>query len=485
MTWLLTIEARDADNQPVTLRFADGAYDSPDDTLYEPRMQQPGLYQEGMFAGDLVSIRRSGVGAATLINNDGGLDYLADYAVDGREMVLSRAENGAAQEVLRGTVSGLSWGQRDVSIELREPQALLRRNHPHSIYAGDNVAPDGLEGTPDDIKGNWKSRLWGDVRNAEPVLVNASLLIYQVSDLEDCAVTAVYDRGALLDAGDPYASLEDLEDEDDAPDLGEWRAYQGYVRLGASPQGTVTVDARTADVGAGDVLAMIAAEAEHTLAPGDIPDLNALGDVGLYNDGEIDTTNLLDELTTGLGAYWRIDDQGVIRAQPLEAPGEPVMTIEDYQIHEITRRATGAGEGGLPVWRVTVRADPIETTQTDLAGSVGDSRRARLKQRYREAVAERPDVRDRHPLAEELVIESRLRDLDDAQALAERVADLLSGRRDRVTLEAQLLGTQQAAIVTTVRVVTPRRGYHEGRDLLVIGRQIDARSGQHTLELWG
>lgn len=483
MTWLLTIEARDADNQPVTLRFADGAYDSPDDTLYEPRIQQPGLYTAGMYAGDLVSVQRSGVGETTLINHDGGLDYLADYAVDGRQMVLSRVVDGQEVEILRGTVDGLSWGRRDVSVRLREPQALLRRNHPHQVYAGDNIAPDGLEGTEDDIKGRWKPRLWGDVRNAEPVMVNASKLIYQVSDLADCDIAAAYDRGAGLTDGGAYASLQDLEDT--APAAGEFRAYQGYLRLGASPQGTVTVDAGTAQAGAGDVMAMIADEAGYPLDAGDLADLNALGAVALYNTDAVDTTQLLDQLADGLGAYWRINDAGVLRAQPLAAPGTPALTLEDYQIHEIQRRATGAGDNGLPIWRVTVRADPLETTQTDLAGSVGDARRARLANAYREAVAERADVLERHPLAEEVMIESRLRSLADAQATAERIADLVSVRRDRVTLEAQLLDSQNAAIVTTVRVATPRRGYDEGRDMLVIGRQIDARSGRHTLELWG
>ncbi|WP_328716773.1 hypothetical protein VO226_16100 [Halomonas elongata] len=76
--------------------------------------------------------------------------------------------------------------------------------HPMESYDGSNVLPDGLEGTEDDIAGEPKPQVWGEVRNATPVQVNTSKLIYQVSSLSDCTVTAVYDKGlSEQDAGDP------------------------------------------------------------------------------------------------------------------------------------------------------------------------------------------------------------------------------------------------------------------------------------------
>ncbi|MDL4863783.1 hypothetical protein NPJ88_015720, partial [Halomonas elongata] len=251
MTWLLTIEARDEAGNAVTLQFSDGAYSAPTAQRWVPRIRQPGLYREGMYAGDLLSIKRSGIGETTLINADGGLDYLASYAVDGREAVLSRVEAGNVLEAWRGTVAGLTFSRGEVSVRLREPGTLLQTPHPHATYTGDNVLPDGLEGTEDDIAGQVKPRVYGDVRNAEPVLVNSAKLIYQVSSRADCSVAAVYDKGAGLVDGGAYADLDELQTT--APAASEFRAFEGYVRLGTEPEGTVTVDATSSATGAGAV----------------------------------------------------------------------------------------------------------------------------------------------------------------------------------------------------------------------------------------
>ncbi|MDR5857958.1 hypothetical protein FZZ93_02385 [Halomonas eurihalina] len=483
MTWLLTIEARDAAGDAVTLRFSDGAYSAPTAQRWTPRIRQPGLYREGMYAGDLVSISRSGIGETTLINADGGLDYLADYAVDGREAVLSRVESGNVLEAWRGTVAGLSFSRGEVSVRLREPGTLLQTPHPHETYAGDNVLPDGLEGTEDDIAGQVKPRVYGDVRNAEPVLVNSAKLIYQVSSRADCAVSVVYDKGAALTDGGAYADLDALQTT--APAAGEFRAYQGYVRLGTSPEGQVTVDAASASTGAGAVMADIAAEAGETLDAADATNLNGVGTVGLYITDSVNTAALLDRLAVSVGGWWRLAPGGALRAHLLQAPSSPVATLADHQITSLGRSSTGAGDSGLPVWRVTVRADRLETTQTDVAASVDSARRARLARQYRDAKAERQTTRDRHPLADELTIETDLRSRADAQAVADRLADLLSVRRDRVTLEGRLAQSRQRAIGDTVTVTTPRLGYGQGRDMRIIGRELNARTGRITLELWG
>ncbi|WP_342596310.1 hypothetical protein AAGT95_09420 [Salinicola lusitanus] len=482
MTWLLTIEARDPDNQPCVLRFSDGAYDAPDDTLYLPRIQQPGLYQAGLYAGEIVSVDRSGFGETTLINTDGGLDYLVDYAVDGRAVVLSLATETGVTEILRGTAAGLTYQRNEVSLKLRAPQALLQRPHPYQTYAGTNTLPEGVEGTADDIQGQPKPRVYGDVRNAQPTLVNTAKLIYQISSRDNCTVTSVYDKGAKLTAGAAYSSLTQLQST--APAAGEWRAWRGYLRLGDSPVGTLTCDARTADTGIDAVIAMLCDEVDQ---PCDTSALSGMGSVGLYVTDTADTAALLDRLVAA-GAWWRIDAAGTLRAARLEVPltqsdGSPAK-IQDHEILSLDRKAAGASSDGLPIWRVTVRADRLETTQTDLAGAVDEGRRGRLGRQYREAIAERPDVLERHPLAGELEIDSCLRDLADAQAAAEAILELVSVRRDRVTLEGRV-ARHRLEIGAGVEIVTPRQGYAAGRTMLVLGQQINARTGRLTLELWG
>ena len=479
MTWTLTIEARDAANQPVTLRYSQGRYDDPDNHFYDPRILQPGLYEAGLYAGQVLNQSRSGFGETTLINADGALDYLADYAVDGREMVL--ALDGVPQVV--GTVARMAFSDDEVSVVLRDPLEPLMTPHPMEVYAGNNVLPEGLEGTEEDIAGEIKPQVRGEVRNATPVLVNTAKLIYQVSSLPDCEIKAVYDKGAALTSGGAYTSLAQLQSA--APSAGEYRAYQGYIRVGAAPTGAVTVDAEQSAPLAGAVAGQLAADRGWTLNSSDAAALDALGRVRIYLTDETDTLSLLDRIAESIGGYLSVGATGVLRIQPLEAPATPALTLHDYEIETISRSATGAGDNGLPVWRVTVEADRIETVQDDLAGNVDDARRARLSKQTRRARADDAAVRERHPLAGELTIDSVLASSSKAQSVATRLLNLLNVRRDSVTAEAQSVVASGFSVGASVSVVTPRLGYSTGRDMLITGYRLDAETGELNLNLWG
>ena len=477
MTWTLTIQARDAENQPQTLRFSQGIYLDDDDHFYDPRIQQPGLYEAGLYAGQLLNQSRSGYGETTLLNDDGGLDYLADYAVDGREMVL--AFNGVPQVI--GTVARLAFSDTEVSVVLRDPLESLRSPHPMGTYAGDNVLPNGLEGTPDDIAGEPKPLVFGQARNAQPVQVNTSLLIYQVSSLPDCTIQAVYDRGVALTDGGNYASLAELQST--APAAGQWRAYQGYVRLGSTATGTVTVDAEQSDPRAGAVAQALATARGYTLHADDVATLNAYGAVRFYLTTETNTLELLDRIAESIGGWLAVQADQVLRLGDWEAPEPTDFAIRDNAIETVTRSATGAGPGGLPVWRVTVECDRIETVQEDLAGNVDNARRARLAKQTRRVVASDETVRERHPLAGDITINSVLASYAQSQAVADRVLQLLSVRRDSVQVEA--LEAVLPTVGGNLTLITPRQGYGNGRAMRVTGYRLNAQTDELSLNLWG
>lgn len=477
MTWTLTVEALNTSNEPETLRFSLGRYDAPDDAFYDPRMLQPGLYQAGLYAGQLLLQNRSGHGETTLENSDGALDYLADYAVDGRTMELKFDE----QLQVVGTVSRLAFRENEVGVILRDPLEPLRSPHPMDIYAGDNVLPDGLEGTEDDIAGEPKPQVWGRVRNAQPVLVNTSKLIYQVSSLADCSVTAVYDRGVLLTDGGAYADTAELQST--SPAAGQYRHYQGYFRLGASPVGTVTVDAEQATPTLGTVAAGLAAERSYTLHADDVTALDAFGAVSVYLSNETNTLDILDQLAESIGGYLTSPVAGELRMGEWLAPEANDNAIYPYSMSNITRSSTGAGENGLPVWRVTMDYDPNSTVQSDLAGDVPSERRARVAQEYRRVISSDQAVRDRHPLAGEVTIRSRLASRTIAQQVANRILALLSARRDTVEIEAR--ETLTPIVGASVTPTTPRFGYSEGRAMRVTGYRLNAENQELTLQLWG
>ncbi|MGP9798146.1 hypothetical protein ACT3UJ_12400 [Halomonas sp. 86] len=477
MTWTLTLQARDEENQPQTLRFSLGLYMDEADNFYDPRIQQPGLYEAGLYAGQLLQQSRSGYGETTLINTDGGLDYLADYAVDGREMVL--ALDGVPQVV--GTVARLAFSDDEVSVVLRDPLEPLRSPHPMETYAGDNVLPNGLEGTQDDIAGEPKPLVLGEARNAQPVLVNTAKLIYQVSSLPDCTIQAVYDKGVALNNGGAYSSLAQLQST--APVEGTFRAYQGYVRLGDSATGTLTVDAAQADPRAGAVAQALAAARGYTLHADDVATLNTYGSVRFYITTQTNTLDLLDRIAESIGGYLSAQADQVLRLGEWEEPEPTDVAIRDYAIQTVSRSATGAGPGGLPVWRVNIDCDRIETVQPDLESNVSEARRARLARQTRRVAATNETVIERHPLAGELTINSVLSSYSQSQAVADRVLALLGVRRDTVTVEAveALLPTVGGSLT----LITPRQGYGSGRAMRVTGYRLNAQTNEITLNLWG
>ncbi|MFK4014875.1 hypothetical protein [Cobetia marina] len=487
--WLLSLEALDEKDVPVTLRFSTGQYHG-DGQAWMPRIQQAGLYRAGLFAGDLLRVSRSGYGETTLINADGALNYLAGYALDGRAAVLRYAAGSEVIDVLVGTVARVSYQGRMISLRLRDPIETLQKPHPSTRYAGSNVLPDGLEGTDDDIGGTIKPRVYGQVRNAEPVQVNSARLIYQVSD-QDCTVSAVYDNGIPLTFDGDYSSTAELQNtapsqgqwSDWEPPAGKWRRYQGYIRLGSSPVGQITCDADAPVTNAGAVMASVATEAG--AVTGDVSSLDAVGQLRLWVTDEVTTADLLDRIAISVGGYWRIDSSGKIQAGTLAAPDTPTLTLRDHQIIDISREATGAGQNGLPVGRVLVECDPIERAQDSLAGGVSEARRARLSKAVREAEASDASTLSRHPLADDVQIASRLATRDQGKALASRILSLLSPRRDILTITARVQDAGGLATGSTIRIVTPRLGYSAGRNLLVVGREIDTSRNRQTLELWG
>lgn len=476
-TWTLTIQALDEENTPQPLRFSLGRYLDAEDNFYDPRILQPGLYEAGLYAGQLLSQSRSGYGETTLINTDGGLDYLANYAVDGREMVL--AFDGVPQVI--GTVARLSFSEDEVSVVLRDPLEPLRSPHPMETYAGDNVLPNGLEGTQDDIAGEPKPMVLGEAPNATPVLVNTALLIYQVSSLTDCVITAVYDRGVALDNGGAYTSLAQMQST--APEPGEFRAYQGYVRIGYSASGTLTVDAEQTDPRAGSVAQALATARGYTLHASDVTALNTYGAVRFYLTSETTTLDLLDRIAESIGGWLAIQSDQVLRLGIWEAPEPTTAAIHDYSIATVSRSATGAGDNGLPIWRVNIDCDRIETVQPDLQSDVSEARRARLAKQTRRVVATAQSVRDRHPLASEITISSALASYSQSQLVADRVLTLLSVRRDTVTVEA--LEALLPEVGGNLTLITPRQGYGTGRYMRVTGYRLNAETSELTLNLWG
>lgn len=478
--WIMDLHALDPDDMPVVLRFADGEYIDADHNYYDLRLQQSVLFVNQAFSGAVLQGSRSGYGQAVLVNTDGGLNYLADYAVDGRTLSISLVDDGTITQYVQGTVQQLVFDGTLIRIILRDPQAIIDEVHPQEVYAGNNVLPAGVEGTANDIKGSKKPKVFGKVRSASPILVNSSKLIYQVSSL-DADVVAVYDRGAALTLGTSYATLSEMQSV--SPAAGEFRSFEGYFRIGSAPSGTITCDVDSV-ADAGHVFAQIAAERSIAVEATDVTEANLVGEVGIFLAEDQTTAALLDSIATSIGFYWFFDVSGVIRLIELATPTSISHVLNDYEDLEFSRSATGAGSNGLPIYQVRILADKVQEVQTDLAGSVPAEMVARLASQYREAKYTNVAVKARHPLSEELVIESCLCHLSDAQAVADRLGALLSVRRDRLQVTARVssrIDIGQGVLVNVKRLLYGALG----RETVVLGQTYDGKRRRVILDLWG
>ena len=232
-----------------------GGSDTPAKTPFEPRMVNAGTFDLFMFGNARLGGAGAPAGGAVVLDNhDGGLDYLRGWGLDGRTMTLRRGVRGQAYPsayttLLKGTMLAPHFSMVDVTLRIRSRLAeVLNRTLQRDRYRGDNVLPDGVEGTEDDIKGLYKPEFWGKRLHIPVVLVNTSKNTYQISRGSLISLDEVYVQGAATwTPGTQHATLADLQAATVAS--GEYDYYLGddgdgsYLRLGSDPTGAVTVDA--------------------------------------------------------------------------------------------------------------------------------------------------------------------------------------------------------------------------------------------------
>lgn len=483
--------------------FVTGATDTPAHTAFNPRIRQPCLMRRSIFEkGQTFGASEVGYGELVLINLDGALDGLIGQPMDGRRLILRVGNAGAAYPsgwttVLTATMDAPQVSLSEVSIRLRDRLSDLDVPIQVTRYAGNNALPAGLEGVEDDLKERVKPLVYGQVFNAAPPCVNTSRLIYQVNDGGVASISAVYDRGVALTAGAAYSSQADMEAN--APAAGAFRAWLagGYFRLGSSPVGQVTADltqgATAADRTAGQImkhLALRAGISSGDILAADVTALDAANSAvcGLWLPDETTALAALDAIANSVGAWYGFDALGRLRMAQLTLPsGTPALELDAVSILSLELQATATGEDNIPPAALELHYANNETVQdNDLAGSVTDARRAWLKESYRRVTAAGASLTD-HPLAQPLIMDTRLVSAANAQSEANRRATLFGARRDRLAVRVQARPARLAALElgAVVRVTYPRLGYAAGKLFRVIGLETDLRRGVAELTLWG
>lgn len=198
-----------------TLRYSNLGYvtrstETPADTHYDARIDSVVDVSRHAF-GRMQVTGSSSIAFADLEldNEDGALDALADYAFDGRAMTVYRADipaSGVIPAYPSGfttyhftMLSGYTKGTQFV-VKMRGLETALNQPIQSTKFAGDNVAPDGLEGG-EELTGVAKPIALGRVYGAALKCVNAQKQIYQIHDDEIDAIDGLYDAGNNI--GDP------------------------------------------------------------------------------------------------------------------------------------------------------------------------------------------------------------------------------------------------------------------------------------------
>ena len=489
--------------------------ETPANVWFDPRLQQPIRFKRTMFSNARVTGGATiGSGEIVLNNTDQALAGLRDLGIDGRDVVIRVGPQDAAYPsgyttFLNGTAEQVEVGSRAATIRLRDTLQLLPLPLQANLYAGTNALPSGAEGTAADIKGQRKPLLFGRRSWMVPVMVNTAKLILQFHDGQAQAVDAVYDQGvAITYSGTDRASLAALEAATVTAGQYDTCLALGLIRLGASPAGRITMDARGDATGgyvskAGEIVQRILTHRCGILV-GDLDassfaTLNAAAtaECGVYLTGEVTRQVAIDQVLSGCGGWLAPNRNGLWQIGQLLAPsGDPAFTFTDVDIQSLDTQATRDAEAGVPVWRVKLRGKHYaETALSDLVAvgaTMTEARRAELLQPWREATASDSAVQALHLLAPELVRASSIQDTTALATEANRVLALHEVRRDFTQAGVWLTQTRAAIdLGTQVRLVTNRLGYGAGRDFRVVGIDLDsvtiagARRSQLKLDLWG
>jgi len=497
-----------------TLYFSDGGLttapdDTPANTWFAPRLAVPAsfelsVYKDGVTGG----ASDGGWGEIELTALDGGLDYLADYALDGRRFVLSRTSTGradAATVVMTGVVESfeLTWSR--LVLHIRDRKAKLEEPIQETLYAGTNNGPGGLEGD-ESLKGQEKPLCFGKCLNVTPAEVNASDRMYQVHDGAIEAVDAVYDKGAALEFAADYADAAALQAATFAAGQYATCLAEGLFRLWTAPAGDVTADIRGDAMGgyvdhvAGILERIVRERAGLVDADLALPDLAALAaaapaEVGIYlgpGDSE-DMDAVLDALCRSVGAWWAFDRMGVLRCGRFEAPaGDPAATFTTLEIRDregVEKLPPDDLGNGVPIWRVSLSSQRNWTVQDKdrLAGVVQDDaeRVAWLAEETRTALAEDAAVKTAHPLSPVLEVETLLTGAADAATEAARLLALYSTRRDRFNVQLKPKHAEAIQLGDVVELRLPRFGLSAGKLFTVLGLTLELEDDYVEVDLYG
>jgi hypothetical protein len=422
MPFLLVLNGRDLPNAAGAdspLLFSFGASISLTDhakarggaMLWESPTQRIGIAPSGVTSSEADGGSIEIANIADEITSVGPLDHLLKWAFAGRAASIYRITGRSwASRVLcaTGKLENPVDGDGKLIFALRDPRDELEAALQTTKFAGDNVAPDGVEGAAD-LKGKVKPVVYGTLSNWPGVKVNEQKLIWQLCD-KAATVLCVRDGGVPLAASTSRANVASMLAN--APPDGGYDycsiSTGTYVRFGSTPAYQVTFDvqegATEPDRTHAQVWKRIRTERCGTDA-GDISSASVTA-VDVLADKEVgfawleDATRreAIDRVLASLSGYEVQDLTGEWSIGQLVAPsGTPalnLMMVREDSVMGPTDRALITAPSrarpsyapkGAPPYRVNIRWGRNHTIMNaaDFAGSAAQRLRDKFATEYR------------------------------------------------------------------------------------------------------
>ena len=411
-------------------------------------------------------------------------------------------------------IAGAWQIDRDIALlRLRDPGLLLQDELAKSRYLG-----TGDEEGNSDLEGKNRPSALGHVFNAEPQLLVPGYLIYQIHGGPVESIDAVYDSGVELEFDADYASYKILLEA--LVPAGEYATCiaLGYIKLGASPSGTITVDLHgnsgfpgvpwgdddlwNDDVGwvggtgpallAGHVALKILLEYAR-ISHLDIDELSfttvdteAEREVGIYvKAGESRSIeSILSVIGLSSGIVVGTNKRGQFAAFRLDLNRSPAFTFTENETVDIQRQPLPYGVPWFE-WLLGYQRAWTVQSGTEIAGAATAEHRQFVGQEYRQVTAHSSHIKGAHQTSRPTaLIESVLTDRSHAQSeVNKRLVFYSLGRSMfQVAVKNAMFQVEIGMVVT---ILLDRFGMDSGRNFVVVSVSEDLGSMTTTLTCFG
>ena len=485
--WLLDWEVR---IYAATHEYISSPSDSPPDQAYLGTLDRQRAFRvdrsilgDGRI-GEQVTI---GLGEVSLSNLEGDYDFLArDHTPLGQRIEIwafdRRRPKARGKLLLSGYMVDQQPNRNEITFTLRDAGHKLDVVASPNIYAGTGDTEGG-----DDLKGKSKPRAFGWLLEWSAPLVIPSSLAYQLNDGPINAVTAAYIRGVAQTFAGNYASVALMNAA--SLSVGQYAtclaAGWGRIAVASGAEiGQVTWDLQGDKAGgvfvetSADIVRRLFGVTE-VLDPADLSEtsfeaLNASQPAAIgYGIPVGDTQTVaaaVARIMAGIGGWCGAKRNGKFEVRRFEAPaGVPNGYYTKATISEVSL-AQMPSELSPPPWRVQVGWARIWTPgQTNLAGSVSQTRLSYLAQEVRFASVEDSRIKSDFPPGHELIeADSFFRDEADALDEATRKLALYGTSRSLYAVKlAQPMFVHELGHVVNVQF-NNRFNLDEGKTMRIV-----------------